>query len=94
MTFKRRPLKSKSGAFVTIFGVSLGLALAAGVSLFVTPTFFCRLLGNSGREKGSGVFSLPRKDIELSRCPRYQKGTMIVVGELPPLSSSLLWDSS
>jgi Putative transposase len=32
--------------------------------------------------------------IDLSRCPRCQKGTMIVVGELPPLSSSLLWDSS
>ena len=45
MTFKRRPLKSKSGAFATIFGVSLGLALAAGVSLFVTPTLFYRLLG-------------------------------------------------
>lgn len=32
--------------------------------------------------------------IDLSRCPRCQKGTMIVVGELPPLSSSLRWDSS
>jgi Putative transposase len=32
--------------------------------------------------------------IDLSRCPRCQKGTMIVVGELPPLLSSLLWDSS
>jgi Putative transposase/Transposase zinc-binding domain len=32
--------------------------------------------------------------IDLSRCPRCQKGTMIVVGELPPRSSSLLWDSS
>ena len=31
---------------------------------------------------------------DLSRCPRCQKGTMIVVGELPPLSSSLRWDSS
>jgi predicted Zn-ribbon and HTH transcriptional regulator len=32
--------------------------------------------------------------IDLSRCPRCQKGTMIVVGELPPLLSSLRWDSS
>jgi predicted Zn-ribbon and HTH transcriptional regulator len=32
--------------------------------------------------------------IDLSRCPRCQKGTMIVVGELPSLSSSLRWDSS
>ena len=32
--------------------------------------------------------------IDLSRCPRCQKGTMIVVGELPPLSGSLRWDSS
>ena len=32
--------------------------------------------------------------IDLSRCPRCQKGTMIVLGELPPLLSSLRWDSS
>jgi predicted Zn-ribbon and HTH transcriptional regulator len=32
--------------------------------------------------------------IDLSRCPRCQKGTMIVVRELPPLSFSLRWDSS
>jgi predicted Zn-ribbon and HTH transcriptional regulator len=32
--------------------------------------------------------------IDLSRCPSCQKGTMIVVGELPPTSSSSRWDSS
>ena len=32
--------------------------------------------------------------IDLSRCPRCQKGTMIVVGELPRTSSSPRWDSS
>ena len=32
--------------------------------------------------------------IDLSRCPSCQKGTMIVVGELPPISSSSQWDSS
>jgi len=32
--------------------------------------------------------------IDLSRCPCCQKGTMIVVGELPPLSGSPRWDSS
>jgi Putative transposase/Transposase zinc-binding domain len=32
--------------------------------------------------------------IDLSRCPRCQNGTLIVVAELPPLSSSLRWDSS
>jgi Putative transposase/Transposase zinc-binding domain len=32
--------------------------------------------------------------IDLSRCPRCQKGTLIVVRELPPLSFSLRWDSS
>ena len=32
--------------------------------------------------------------INLSRCPSCKLGTMIVVGELPPLSSSLRWDSS
>jgi len=32
--------------------------------------------------------------IDLSRCPRCQKGTMIVVAELPSLSGSLRWDSS
>jgi hypothetical protein len=32
--------------------------------------------------------------IDLSRCPLCQKGIMIVVGDLPPLSSSLRWDSS
>ncbi len=31
---------------------------------------------------------------DLSRCPCCQKGTMIVVGELPPLSGSPRWDSS
>ena len=45
MTFKRCALKSKSGAFATIFGVSLGLALAAAVSLIVTTTLLYRLLG-------------------------------------------------
>jgi predicted Zn-ribbon and HTH transcriptional regulator len=33
-------------------------------------------------------------DIDLSRCPRCQKGTMIVVGELPRISCSAPWDSS
>jgi predicted Zn-ribbon and HTH transcriptional regulator len=32
--------------------------------------------------------------IDLSRCPSCQKGTMIVVGKLPPISSSSQWDSS
>jgi hypothetical protein len=32
------------GAFATIFGASLGLALTAGVSLIVTTTLFYRLL--------------------------------------------------
>jgi len=32
--------------------------------------------------------------IDLSRCPRCQKGIMIVVAELPSLSGSLRWDSS
>jgi hypothetical protein len=33
------------GAFVTLFGASLGLALTAAVSLIVTTTLFYRLLG-------------------------------------------------
>ena len=32
--------------------------------------------------------------IDLSRCPRCQKGTMIVVAELPALPHSPQWDSS
>src|SRR3990172_5567234 len=32
--------------------------------------------------------------IDLSRCPRCQNGTMIVVGELPRISCSAPWDSS
>jgi len=32
--------------------------------------------------------------IDLSRCPRCQKGLMIVVAELPRISYSTLWDSS
>ena len=32
--------------------------------------------------------------IDLSRCPCCQKGTMIVVGELPRISSSPQWNSS
>jgi hypothetical protein len=32
--------------------------------------------------------------IDLSRCPRCQKGTLIVVAELPRISSSPQWDSS
>jgi hypothetical protein len=32
--------------------------------------------------------------IDLSRCPRCQNGTMIVVGELPRISPSARWDSS
>jgi hypothetical protein len=32
--------------------------------------------------------------IDLSRCPRCQKGTMIVVGELSRISRSPRWDSS
>ena len=32
--------------------------------------------------------------IDLSRCPRCQKGTMIVVGDLPRISCSAPWDSS
>ncbi len=32
--------------------------------------------------------------IDLSRCPRCQKGTMIVVGDLPRITSSAPWDSS
>ena len=33
-------------------------------------------------------------DIDLSRCPSCQKGTMTTIGELPPISSSSQWDSS
>jgi hypothetical protein len=33
------------GAFATLFGASLGLALTAGVSLVITTTLFYRLLG-------------------------------------------------
>jgi hypothetical protein len=32
--------------------------------------------------------------IDLNRCPRCQKGTMIVVAELPRRSCSAPWDSS
>ena len=32
--------------------------------------------------------------VDLSRCPRCQKGTMIVVEELPRISLSPRWDSS
>jgi hypothetical protein len=32
--------------------------------------------------------------VDLTRCPSCQKGTMIVVGELPRISSSPQWDSS
>jgi hypothetical protein len=32
--------------------------------------------------------------IDLSRCPSCHNGTLIVVAELPPISSSSLWDSS
>jgi hypothetical protein len=32
--------------------------------------------------------------VDLSRCPRCQKGTMIVVSELPRISCSAPWDSS
>jgi Putative transposase/Transposase zinc-binding domain len=32
--------------------------------------------------------------LDLSRCPSCQKGTMIVVGELPRISSASPWDSS
>ena len=32
--------------------------------------------------------------IDLSRCPRCQKGMMIVVAELPRISCSAPWDSS
>jgi hypothetical protein len=32
--------------------------------------------------------------IDLSRCPRCQKGTMIVISDLSPISSSPPWDSS
>ena len=32
--------------------------------------------------------------VDLSRCPSCQKGTMMVVGELPRISSWPQWDSS
>jgi len=32
--------------------------------------------------------------VDLSRCPCCHNGTMIVVGDLPALSSGLRWDSS
>jgi len=32
--------------------------------------------------------------VDLSRCPSCQKGTMVVVADLPPVSSSSRWDSS
>jgi len=45
-------------------------------------------------KKSSHDLLLELTGIDLSRCPRCQKGTMIVVGELPSLSGSLRWDSS
>ncbi len=45
-------------------------------------------------EKSSQDLLLELTGIDLSRCPRCQKGTMIVVGELPRLSRSPQWDSS
>jgi hypothetical protein len=33
------------GAFATMFGASLGLALTAGISLIVTTMLFYRLMG-------------------------------------------------
>jgi hypothetical protein len=37
------------GAFATIFGASLGIALTAAVSLIITTTLFYRLLGKDRR---------------------------------------------
>jgi predicted Zn-ribbon and HTH transcriptional regulator len=45
-------------------------------------------------EKSAHNLLLELTGIDLSRCPRCQKGTMIVVGELPRISYSAPWDSS
>jgi hypothetical protein len=45
-------------------------------------------------ERSAQNLLLELTGIDLSRCPSCQKGTMIVVGELPRISRSLRWDSS
>jgi len=45
-------------------------------------------------KKSAHDLMLELTGIDLSRCPRCQKGTMIVVGELPRISCSAPWDSS
>ena len=45
-------------------------------------------------KKSAHDLLLELTSIDLSRCPRCQKGTMIVVAELPALPYSPQWDSS
>jgi hypothetical protein len=45
-------------------------------------------------QKSAHDLLLELTGIDLSRCPRCQKGMMIVVGELPRISYSAPWDSS
>jgi len=45
-------------------------------------------------QKSAHDLLLELTGIDLSRCPRCQKGTMIVVGDLPRITSSAPWDSS
>ena len=45
-------------------------------------------------QKSAHDLLLELTGIDLSRCPRCQTGTMIVVGELPRISYSAPWDSS
>jgi len=45
-------------------------------------------------QKSAHDLLLELTGIDLSRCPRCQNGTMIVVGELPRISRSPQWDSS
>jgi hypothetical protein len=46
------------------------------------------------RQKSAHDLLLELTGIDLSRCPRCQKGMMIVIAELPRISCSAPWDSS
>ncbi len=45
-------------------------------------------------KKSAQDFLLEITGIDLNRCPSCHQGTMIVVAELPPISSPSQWDSS
>jgi MFS family permease len=46
------------GAFATLFGASLGIAVTAGVSLIVTTTLFYRLLGKRRQREGKSISTM------------------------------------